>query len=65
MIHVCYQTNYFSLCNTTGFKPNLTERYQRVKLGDCLSSKIELKYGVLQRVRFRSSAFHPLYHSTE
>ena len=43
------------------FKSYLTGRCQRIKIGDCLSSKAELKF----EVRFWSSTFHALYHSIE
>ena len=47
------------------FESYLTGRCKRIKIGDCLSSKADLKFGVPQGVRFGLSAFHALYHSTE
>ena len=47
------------------FKSYLTGRCQRIKLGDCLSSKTDLKFGVPQGSLFVSSAFQALYHSIE
>ena len=47
------------------FKSYLTGRCQRIKIGDCLSSKVDLKFSVPQGFRFGSSAFHAQYHSIE
>ena len=47
------------------FKSYLTGRCQRIKIGDCLSSKADLKFGVPQGSVLGSSAFHALYHSIE
>ena len=46
------------------FKSYLTGRSQRIKLGNCLSSRSDLSFGVPQGVRSWSSAFYSLYHST-
>ena len=43
----------------------LTSRCQRIRLGDCLSSKSDLKCEVPQTVNYRSFAFHILHHSIE
>ena len=43
----------------------LTGRSQRLRLGDCLSSKSELKFLSPSRVSFRSSAFHAVHHCIE
>ena len=47
------------------FNSYLTGRCQRNKIGDCLSFKSDLKFGVPQGSVFGSSAFHALYHSIE
>ena len=47
------------------FKSYLTGRWQRLKIGDCLPSKADLRFGVPKGVRFGSSASHALYHSIE
>ena len=46
-------------------KSHLTERCQRIKLGDHMSSKADLKVWSPSRVSYRSSAFPPPHHSTE
>ena len=45
-------------------KSYLTERCQRIKLGDCLSFKADPIWNA-SRVSSWSSAFYPLYHSSE
>ena len=46
------------------FKSYLTGRCQRIKLGDSLSSKGDLNFGIPSRITFRSSSFYPIYQSS-
>ena len=45
------------------FKSYLTGTCQRIRLGDCLSSKTDLKFKVPQRSVLGPPLFHALYHS--
>ena len=47
------------------FKSYLTGRCQRIKIGDCLSFKADLKFWSPLGVRSGSSTFHALYHSIQ
>ena len=47
------------------FKSYLTDRSQRIKLGNCLSSRSDLSFGVPPGVSSLSSALYTLYHSTQ
>ena len=47
------------------FKVYLTGIYPMIKPGDCLFSKADLTFGILQGSVVRSSALNPLYNSTQ
>ena len=47
------------------FKSYLTGRWQRIKIGDCFSSKADLKFGIPQGSVLGPLIFHALYHSIE